>query len=141
MERPLLNDKDEYPSDEVLARVLGRGKPAWDAFTARLATEFPDATIEWRFYNDGKSWLGKLARKKKTICWVSIWDQFFRTTFYFTDKNDQGIARLPIAQSLKDGYRAAQNAAGKLKPLSIETKRGKALEDIFVLIGYKIALK
>jgi len=136
MERPQLRDEKEYPSDDVLARYLAKAKADWDAFTARLAEEVSDASLEWRYYRDGKSWLCKLVRKKKTVCWVSIWDGTFRTTFYFTAKSDVDIEGLPIAQELKNAYRA-QSSIGKLKPLTIEVRSQKELGDVFTLIRYK----
>jgi len=140
MERPLLNDEKEYPDDEVLARHLGKAKPAWDAFATGIPERFDDASLQWRYYNDGKAWLCKCTRKKKTVCWVSVWDKFFKTTFYFTAKSDRDIEALPIAQSLKDSYRA-HKPYGTLKPLTIEVKTKKALEPVFVLAKYKSSLK
>ncbi len=140
MEGPLLRDEAEYPSDDVLAGCLGKAKAAWDAFTARLAADFSDASLEWRFYKDGKSWLCKVVRKKKTVCWVSIWNQAFRTTFYFTARSDQEIDRLPIAQELRIAYRA-QSGSGKLKPITIQVSSKRALRDVFTLFEYKSRLK
>jgi hypothetical protein len=139
-EGPRLRDEAEYPGDEVLARHLGKAKPAWDAFTARIAADFPDASFGWRYYRDGKAWLCKLARKKKTVCWVSIWDQAFRTTFYFTVESGQEIERLPIAQERKDAYRA-QASSGKLKPITMEVRSKQDLGDVFTLFGYKSGSK
>lgn len=140
MEGPLLRDVAEYPSDEVLARYLGKAKAAWDVFAARLAVEHPDASLEWRFYRDGKAWLGKVVRKKKTVCWISIWDRAFRTTFYFTARSDRELDGLPIAKELRSAYRA-QSASGKLKPFSIEVRSKKALADVFTLFAYKSGSK
>ncbi len=140
MDRPLLNDPKEHPDDEVLAKYLGRSKPAWDAFAAGIASGFADASMEWRYYNDGKAWLCKLTRRKKTVCWISIWDKFFKTTFYFTAKCDKDIAALPIASDLKSWYRE-QPSIGKLKPLTVEVRAKKTLEDVFELVRYKSSLK
>jgi len=140
MERPLLNDKGEYPDDAVLARHLGRAKAAWDAFTAGAAERFPDATLEWRYYNDGKAWLCKLARKKKTVCWISIWDKFFKAGFYFTARHDKAIEALPIAPELKAAYRE-HPPFGAMKPLTIEVRTKKALEDVFTVAEFKSSLK
>ncbi len=140
MEGPLLRDEAEYPSDDVLARYLGKAKAAWDAFIARLAEDFSEASLEWRFYKDGKAWLCKVARNKKTVCWVSIWDQAFRTTFYFAAKSDQEIARLPIAPELRSAFRE-QAASGKLKPITVEVSSKKALADVFTLFGFKTESK
>jgi len=140
MQEPVLRDEKEFPSDDVLARYLGKAKTAWDAFTARLAEDVSDASLEWRYYRDGKSWLCKLVRKKKTVCWVSIWDGTFRTTFYFTARSGQEIERLPIAQELKNAYRA-QTSSGKLKPITIEVRSQKELGNVFSLIGYKSGIR
>lgn len=136
MEGPLPRDEREYPSDDVLARYLGRAKPAWDEFADRLAAHFSGVSLEWRYYRDGKAWLCKVVRKKKTVCWVSVWDQLFKATFYFTAKSDRDIERLPIAQELKDAYRAS-TSGGKLKPITIEVRRKKDLADVFTLFVHK----
>ena len=57
MERPCTNDKDEFPDDEVLSRYLGEVKTVWDSFMDFLNQKHPSFTGEWRYYNDGKSWL------------------------------------------------------------------------------------
>lgn len=138
MKGPLLRDEQEYPSDDVLAKCLGRAKSAWDALAIRLAKDHPDMSLEWRYYKDGKSWLCKLVRKKKTVCWVSIGDRTFQTTFYFTARNEGDIDRLPISQVLKDAIRA-QPLVGKLKPATVRVRSEKQLGDVFTLIGYRSA--
>ena len=78
--------------------------------------------------------------EKKTVCWVSIWDQAFRTTFYFTARSDQNIDRLPIAQEPKSAYRA-QAFGGKLKPFTVEVSSKEALGDVFTLLEHKSGSK
>ena len=48
-------------------------------------------SFDWRFYNDGKAWLGKTVCKKKTILWFSVWESIFMTSFYFMEKARAGI--------------------------------------------------
>ncbi|MDZ4389903.1 MAG: DUF3788 family protein [Gemmatimonadales bacterium] len=140
MERPLLNDKNEFPDDQVLAKHLGKAKSAWDALTAGVAAKFPEASLEWRYYNDGNAWLCKLTRKKKTVCWISVWDKSFRISFYFTAKSDKDIENLEISPDAKDSY-CTKEPTGKLKPFTIEVRTQKALKDVFVLAKYKSGLK
>lgn len=140
MDRPLLNDERQYPDDAVLAGHLGKVKPVWDAFAARVTAEFPEMSLEWRYYRDGKAWLCKLTRKKKTVCWISIWGRFFKTTFYFTAKSDRDIEALPIPTDLKDSYRA-HKGFGALKPVTVDVRTRKALDAVFVLVRYKSSLK
>jgi hypothetical protein len=41
MEKPCLNDKDEYPDDEVLSRYLGKVKNTCDSFMDFLKENHP----------------------------------------------------------------------------------------------------
>jgi hypothetical protein len=140
MERPLLNDESQYPDDGVLAAHLGKAKPAWDTFAADIAAGFGPGSLQWRYYNDGKAWLCKVVHKKKTVCWVSVWDKSFKTAFYFTAKSDSDIEALPIPSDLKDRYRAHE-PIGKLKPLAVNVATKAALEPVAVLVKYKSELK
>lgn len=74
MEKPCLNVKEEYPDDKVLSRYLGKVKNTWDSFMDFIEENYPSFSGEWRYYKDGKSWLYKLTKKKKTICWISVYD-------------------------------------------------------------------
>jgi len=136
MNKPLLNDKLEYPHDDVLAKYLGKTKIIWDEFVAHLSSTFNSMSLEWNYYNDGKAWLCKLVHKKKTVCWISIWDQYFKVTFYFTDKNTDDIKLLKIDPAWINKY-LSNKSIGKLKPLTTEVKTKKVLAGIYELIKYK----
>jgi len=140
MERPSLSNESEYPTDEVLAKHLGKAKPAWDTFAAGIKAEYGEAALEWRYYHDGKAWLCKVVHRKKTVCWVSIWERCFKVAFYFTEKNDRDIEALPIPSALKAEYRA-HAPIGKLKPLVVAVKTRKSVEPVFVVATYKSGLK
>jgi len=140
MEKPLLNDQNEYPDDAVLQKYLGETKPHWDEISAWVAAQFPSMLFEWRYYNDGKAWLCKLTFKKKTICWFSVWDHFFKLGFYFTDKTGAGISELAIDPLLKENF-SNSPYYGKLKALTVEVKSREILNSARVLIDYKSKLK
>ncbi len=136
MNKPLLNDKSEYPDDDVLLRHLGKTKPLWDLFVSQMSAMFAPMSMEWNYYNDGKSWLCKLVYKKKTVCWISVWAGFFKIAFYFTDKNTKDIKGLRIDRRYKTEY-LSHKSIGKLKPLIIDVKTKKALSNVFELVQYK----
>ncbi|KAB2878627.1 DUF3788 family protein [bacterium] len=139
MNKHLLNDSNEFPDDKILLKHLDKSKVLWDELTSTVSSNFPPTTLEWKYYKDGGSWLGKLVQKKKTVCWISVWDKFFKVSFYFTEKNDKDIKNMKIDQSLKDAY-FAHKPIGKLKPLTVEVKTKKALKDVCELISYKTSL-
>ena len=137
-ETQLLRDPDTYPSDEVLASALGKSYTAYEVFAKKL----PDYGIglEWRYYNDGKAWLGKCCHKKKTVFWLSVWEGFFRVTLFFTEKTRAGVEALPVSDDIKTQLTGA-GAIGKLIPLVIAIRTKKSLDDVFALIAYKQSLK
>ncbi|MBN2351016.1 MAG: DUF3788 family protein [Spirochaetales bacterium] len=140
MDEILLNDMNRYPDDACLASCLGKAKAVWDEFLARAAGVSGLAFVGWRYYRDGKAWLSRLAFKKKTVCWISIGEGCFKTSFYFTAKNGGGIRALGVDDKLKAEY-FARESGGKLKPFVVRVKAMKTLDDVFRLIDYKISCK
>ncbi|MDR0850431.1 MAG: DUF3788 domain-containing protein [Christensenellaceae bacterium] len=138
-EKPILNNPDIYPTNEVLAQTLGTSFDAYIEFTDRL----PQLNIEpeWRYYNDGKYWLSKGLYKNKTIFWLSIWEGgYFKITFYFNKKTRGGVQNLKIADSIKQTLANASPVA-RLYPLLLYVRNTTALYDIFKLIEYKKSIK
>lgn len=93
--------------------------------------------MEWRFYNDGKAWLCKVSRKKKTVFWLSVWDGFFKTSFYLTGKHASGVAELEIEPQLKAEF-FDRKPVGKLIPLVIRVFKKDQVKDVIRVIEYKI---
>jgi hypothetical protein len=138
LDRPLLTDPDEPPDERLLGRHLGPAKAAWDEFTSGTPVVVDGAEISWRYYRDGGAWLCKVARKGRTICWISVWQGAFKATFYFGEKADAGVQRLDIDATLRQAY-ASANRVGKLRPLRVEVRDGTQLTDLYTLMRYKMA--
>ncbi|HPR31626.1 MAG TPA: DUF3788 family protein [Prolixibacteraceae bacterium] len=140
MEEILLRDPLVEPDETVLRKTLQESYPVFE----KLSEEFcqPDFSLEllWRYYNDGKAWLCKVVHKKKTICWISAWDGYFKTGFYFTEKAQTAIDALEIDPDLKETFHSAK-AIGKLIPLIIGVREMKQLADVFALARLKKELK
>jgi hypothetical protein len=139
MEEILLTDSNIYPSEEVLKNALGGDN--YKVFNKFIET-ITDLGLapEWKYYNDGKSWLCKICYKKKTVFWLSVWKMHFKLGFYFTEKNCSGINELNIDMSIKEEFNQSKNI-GKLIPLVIEMKRIEQIEDVIKIIVYKKSLK
>jgi hypothetical protein len=140
MEKPCLKDKDEFPGDEVLGRYLGNVKKPWDLFIDFLKETHPLFSTEWRYYNDGKSWLFKVTKKKKTICWVSICDKMFRTTFYFTDKVEDLLKKSKLKKEYIDQFINGKKY-GKIKGITVNITKSTDLEMTKILIEIKETIK
>ena len=138
MEAQLLRDKNVLPGDDVLEVALGDSFAAFQALMGAVAEH--GLTVEWRYYSDGSAWLCKVCFKKKTIFWLSVWDTFFKVSFFFTEKNCAGIASLGIDESIKAEF-GQSKPIGRLIPLVISVSRKEQISDVVALVEYKKRLK
>ncbi len=140
MERPALNDPDVFPDDRVLSRQLGGARTAWSAFLALLKGEYPQLSHEWRYYNDGKSWLCKVTRQTTTVCWVSVWDKFFTVAFYLNARAEDLVRDSSLAGARKQHFLHPVEK-NKLRAIRVEVRKKSDLNDIGELIDIKLKVK
>ena len=140
MEKPCLNDANEYPDDKILSRYLGKVKNTWDSFMGFIKESYPSFSGEWRYYNDGKNWLYKLTKKKKTICWISIYHNKFKTTFYFPDKAEDFITKSTLAKEYIDRFIYGKRY-GKIRGITVEIEKPADLQTTKILIEIKEQVK
>jgi len=134
-----LNNPDVFPSDSVLCQPLGRSKPAWDAFMLLLKNDYPQMSADWRYYNDGETWLCKVTQKANTIFWISAWDKFFKISFYFTAKAETAIGASGLSAELKYSF---LHPKGKclLRTVTTEVRKKTDLRPIKELIEIKLKM-
>ena len=140
MEQPILTNRDEFPTEEIIFSHIGKSKVLWQSVFSFIRATHPDLTEEWRYYNDGKSWLLKVVKKTKTVCWVAVLKNSFRMTFYFTDKAEQSIVNSSISDELIEQFQNGKRY-NKIRGLTITFKYKKDVEYVKVLIALKLSLK
>ena len=139
-EKPCLNDRDEFPDNEVLSRYLGKVKPVWDTFLALLDESYPSFSAEWRYYRDGNNWLYKVTKKTKTVCWVSVWANAFKATFYFADRAEEPIVTSTLKEEYVEQFLHGKRY-GKIRGVTVTVKKSSDLASIKKLIAIKEQLK
>ena len=139
-EKPVLGDKSIYPSDEYLQSIIGDKMVMLQKLLSYVKDNYKDITEEWRYYNDGKQWLFKMQRKKKTIFWATVFKETFRITFYFGNKAETVIEGSTVPQKIKDDFRNARRF-GTLRPITTIVNENQYLDNIFKLIDVKVKLK
>ncbi len=138
MENQILTDPKVKPEEEVLKRALGKNFNAYKYFLDKISAQ--NLVVEWNYYNDGKSWLGKILHKKKNLCWLSIWNIGFKLTFYFTEKSIKGIYELEIDEKVKNSVDKIKTV-GKLFPVIMLIENEKIMDDAMKLLEYKMKIK
>lgn len=137
----LLRNPEIFPTEDVLKKVLG--DLVYNSLSLLIETVTSEEfclTIEWRFYNDGKAWFGKVVHKKKTILWLSIWEGFYRVGFYFAEKYRESIAELSISDTIKQKFKK-ENLVGRLIPIILDVKDENQIKDIPTIITFKKNIK
>jgi len=134
----LLREPNLQPTKEVLKTALGGSYPLFDELMGILATV--NVVPEWNYYRDGKAWLCKAIYRKKTVFWLSVWDEYYKVAFYFTAKNCNGISDLDIDENIKEDFNE-RKSVGKFIPLVIIVTEKEQIEDVIKVINYKKSLK
>jgi len=140
LDKTVLHDETLFPSDEVILSHLGKSGNLWTSFFKALDDEHPDFSREWKYYNDGKSWLMKVQQKKKTVFWLSLIPGSFRITFYFTDRAGDAVKASPIPEELKSQFLEGKRY-NKIRGLTVTFKNKKDIEVAKALIEIKQKIK
>ena len=137
MEKPVLCDPEIYPTLEVLSSHLGKASASFAFLFDYNHTNFPEFTENWKYYNDGKSWLLNVSRKKKTVFWLSVSDGLFRTGFYLGAKAEQAVLDSKIPKGYKDQF--MQSAGKKFRGISAIIKTKKDVDVYKILLALKMS--
>ena len=132
-----LKDPAIYPDSIVLMRVLGDSYEVYEAFLKLcrcMGMEY-----EWRYYIDGKAWLCKVQKKKKTIVWMSAWNEYIQATIYIPDKFVGELKGLELKEDIKSRILAVKRV-GKSIPCMFELRAMDVLEEIKEVMLLKISL-
>jgi hypothetical protein len=140
MEVQLLREQEIYPSEEVLQSVLGKVYDVWTELEKQVTQGEFSLTLDWNYYRDGKSWLCKVCHKKRTIFWLSVWEGFFQTGFFFLERHLEGIAALDISEQIKEDF-CQKKPIGKLLPMAIKINKQEQLADMLKVAKFKKELK
>lgn len=133
-----LRDETIYPDEEVLASIIGDSYPAYSKLLA-LYKRY-EMTPEWRYYRDGKAWLCKVQKKKRTIVWMSAWKGYMQATVFFPEKYLQRVYSLDINKVVMDKIQST-TYVGKSKPCIFEIRNDEILSDFEAVMTLKIQCK
>ena len=148
-EDQLLRNPLIEPTAAVIAEALGAANNSYIHFLEGL--QRCDASMQWRYYNDGKAWLGKGlhqwttsrgTHKELTAFWLSVWDGLWKITFYIPEKHRDAALCLPLEDDAKEKIESGKQM-GNLKffPVTFEVHSDEWLSAIYTLIAFKAAMK
>jgi hypothetical protein len=140
MEPIVLTDPNVQPTEELIFSIIGENSVYWEQLVDYLYDKHFDITEEWRFYNDGKSWLYRTLRKKKTLYWIGVIKDTFRISFWFGDKAEPVLLASILPDYIKEEFRNAKRYAHS-RAVSIEVRTTEDVQNVITLIELKIKTK
>lgn len=143
----LLRDANIEPTVGIIADGLGTTNTVYVKFIEELR-EYNISLMDWRYYNDGKTWLSKgeykwtTARgtnKVKPVFWLSIWEGFFKVSFFFSEKMRTELLSLPISTDTKEIIKNTEATGKTMKSISIifDITDECQLNDVYVLAEFR----
>ena len=133
-----LTDESTFPDESVLKKILGRSFNAYLELM-KLYKNY-ELVHEWRYYRDGKAWLCKVQKKKRTIVWMSAWKGYMQATMYFPERYLEDILNLNLKDETRDRIKKTKNV-GRSKPCIFEIRNKKAIQELEKVIKFKILTK
>lgn len=144
-EQLLLRDSSIEPTRDIIAEGLGAANSAYAKFIDGLKSH--DIQVDWRYYNDGKAWLGKAlykwtttrgTQKEMTAFWLSIWKGFFRVSLYIPERVRADVLKLPVDDEIKKMIEDSKQM-GKLKyfPLIFDLRSDELFDEIYTLANFR----
>ena len=141
----LFRDENIEPTGQLIAQGLGSANDAYNEFLEKLKPH--GIELEWRYYKDGKAWLGKGlykwttgrgTQKETTAFWLSMWEGFFKVVVYIPEKYRGEVLGLSLGGEMRKMIEEAKRM-GKLKffPLIFDLRSGQMFEEIFTVIDFR----
>lgn len=140
MEPIVLTDPNVHPTDELVFSIIGENSIYWQQIIDYLYENHFDITEEWRFYNDGKSWLYRTLRKKKTIYWIGVLKDTFRVSFWLSEKALPMIEGSDLPERIKEEYRNAK-PFNHSRCVTVIMGSDEEFENVLKLIELKLKIK
>jgi hypothetical protein len=135
-----LTDKNIVPTEELIFSLIGHNSVFWQRIMKYASENYSDTSGTWNYYNDGKRWLFKLVRKKKTLFWAGIINDTFRITFWFGDKAGPLIESAILPPAIKDEFLKARKF-GAVRPVSVAVREQADADIVITLIALKDTMK
>lgn len=136
MESKIFNDKSVKPDHAIVFSIIGNKSILWQQIMSYLYDNHKDISEEWNYYNDGKIWLFRTLKGKKTIFWIRVLSDTFRIAFWFGDKAEPIIEHSELTEDIKNGFKAAKKMGVMGRCISIEMLDLKDFDQVKKLIEF-----
>ncbi|MHC4113281.1 MAG: DUF3788 family protein [Planctomycetota bacterium] len=130
-------DKDTKPTNQKLAKALGKSNSLWKEIKKNLKAEYGELIEEWKFYGQKSGWILKTLRKKRNLFFFIPLEGSFRISFVFGEKAVAVVEKSDLPKGLITNLKNARKYA-EGRGLNIDVKRLADVEHISKLVEIKV---
>jgi len=98
------SDPGITPTEPLLKEVLNQKYDWFREIIGYVHANRTQVSDSWKYYNDGKQWLYRMLYRKKTIFWMSVQQDTFRITFYFSGKSESSVLSANLPESVRKAF-------------------------------------
>ena len=131
-----LNERDIYPSDEVIQDFLGEVFDVWKELETQLYQDKFAISFEWFYIAKKKLWQCQVRHWQTPVFWLSVWMGFFKIQFNFTEKELKAILEMDVSEQIKKDI-SRSKPKGKTCRVFLKIKKHEQLDDVLKIVKAK----
>jgi Protein of unknown function (DUF3788) len=139
MAMSLFDDKSKQPTEQMLAKAIGKQYQLWTDIAEYVVEKYPKAIKEWKYIAmKNYGWSFRIKDKKRNIIYLGPRDGGIMAAFVFGDKGVDAVQDSSLPQSIKDELlNAKRYPEGRGIRLQVRNKTDVA--NIKTLVDIKLA--
>jgi len=139
MAMSLFDNKSKQPTEQMLAKAIGKQYQLWTEIAEYVIEKYPKAIKEWKYIAmKNYGWSFRIKDKKRNIIYLGPRDGGIMAAFVFGDKGVDAVQDSSLPQSIKDELlNAKRYPEGRGIRLQVRNKTDVA--NIKTLVDIKLA--
>jgi hypothetical protein len=134
----IFTDKTVIPTKQKLKDALGSKADLLKKIEDFVFDAYPDGLADWNFPGKKYGWSYRIKDKKRAIIYFLPREGYFKVAFVFGQRAFDQIIDSDISGKIKDELAGAKKFAED-RGISIDVRDSDILQDIFTLVGIKLA--
>jgi hypothetical protein len=130
-------DREKKPSNQKLAKALGKSNSLWKEIKKNLKADYGELIEEWKFYGQKSGWILKTLRKKRNLFFFIPLEGSFRISFVFGEKAVAVVQESDLPKELITDLKNTRKYA-EGRGLNIDVKRPADVDHISKLVQIKV---
>ena len=139
MAMSLFDDKSKQPTEQMLAKAIGKQYQLWTDIAEYVVEKYPKAIKEWKYIAmKNYGWSFRIKDKKRNIIYLGPRDGGIIVGFLFGDKGVDAAQASSLPQSIKDELRNAKKYV-EGRGIRLQVCKKADVANIKMLVNIKLA--